>query len=845
MKTIKIMIAASKEMHEEKLEFSNLIEHLNEVLEPRGVELKRIKWNPETDGSIDEFKSKLKECEMCLTLYWRDLAGNSEQELNTAYQELKDGNNPRNLYVFFKEPTEDLTEALKDFKTNFVTNYGHFFCKFENVDTMNLHFILQFEAYQNSVQDQQNKLINVKGGKVIIEGKEFVNIDNVPFAAFNKEYQRLQKELAEIDTQVIEVRTRHKAAPDNEDIEDELMAIKSKRKELAREFEKYQVHLYDVALIFAKTASEKYSDRMQKAREFFEKGNVIAADEILNMQEMKLEAENEKKQFEQYRHNLELKINEFLLKSDIVMANTLLSIPDRYAEACEAYEQAIEIANTINYDDDKMCMIFFGYANLLMNFNNYERALLYYDKIIVILEKSEVDISVKIAVFPAVYNAIASIKRIEKKRDNAVEVYISALKLTRKFKTDDNDFLNDYEAILLHNIGGTYFELAKYEEAERYFTEAIGVLQKMDKSKSIVTQTAIILYDLAHLYSNIGKSNLAEHNLKESLWLFKQLASLYPDHIYKSHIASCLSILALQHIEEGDFDQAEEELNFSLSNYRELNDLERINKLNVCTTSILCSDESDWKYAALLAATLKNLADLHKRTNKYDKAEREYDESLNIYILIQREKIRDYSNTVKEILAELISVNKILQHNDLVIKNSKYFFIICNEMPDTDQNRNMSLGWVSKVMADVYLQNEEYEMTEKYYKCAFYYYDISDLETNRKQTIKAEILYNLAFTHINMAQYNMAKKEYNVCYNLLCELSLLGKEPIYEMAARTQFNLYLIYERDKDIDNMRKSIYNALEIFEYLDRQYPSKYDNDLEYIKQIANRIQEWKSEE
>ena len=84
------MIAASEEMHEEKLEFTNLIEHLNEVLEPRGIELKRIKWNPETDGSLEEYKSKLKDCEMCLTLYWRELAGNSEQELDAAYQELKE-----------------------------------------------------------------------------------------------------------------------------------------------------------------------------------------------------------------------------------------------------------------------------------------------------------------------------------------------------------------------------------------------------------------------------------------------------------------------------------------------------------------------------------------------------------------------------------------------------------------------------------------------------------------------------------------------------------------------------------------------------------------------------------
>ena len=93
------MIAALEEMHDEKLEFSNLIEHLNEVLEPRGIELKRVKWNPETDGTVEDFLTKLTDCEMCLTLYWKELAGNSEEELNSAYQQLKNGNNPRALRV--------------------------------------------------------------------------------------------------------------------------------------------------------------------------------------------------------------------------------------------------------------------------------------------------------------------------------------------------------------------------------------------------------------------------------------------------------------------------------------------------------------------------------------------------------------------------------------------------------------------------------------------------------------------------------------------------------------------------------------------------------------------------
>ena len=93
MKTIKILIAASEEMHEETLKFSELIANLNEVLEPRGIELIRVKWNPEKDGAIEDYKRQLSDSEMCLTLFWQSLAENSQQELDTAYNELKNGNN--------------------------------------------------------------------------------------------------------------------------------------------------------------------------------------------------------------------------------------------------------------------------------------------------------------------------------------------------------------------------------------------------------------------------------------------------------------------------------------------------------------------------------------------------------------------------------------------------------------------------------------------------------------------------------------------------------------------------------------------------------------------------------
>ena len=581
------MIAASEEMHEEKLEFTHLIEHLNEVLEPRGIELRRIKWNPDTDGSIEEYKSKLKDCEMCLTLYWRDLAGNSRQELDTAYQELKGGNNPHNLYVFFKEPTADLTEALRDFKANFVTKYGHFFCKFENVDTMNLHFILQFEAYQNRLRSNDDKLVKVAGGKVTVADKEFVTLNNVPFAALNKEYQRLQKELLELDIQVVEVRKRHKADPDNEDIEDELMATKSKRKKLADEFEKYQTHLYDIALNFAKTAGEKYSERMRKARELFELGDAIGADQILNMEEMKRDRQHESEQKKVHEENLEILMNEFLDKTKTVMTNTLFSIPERFSIACEAYEEAKSIAREIYLDEEKLANILFDYAYLKADFTRMHEA---------------------------------------------VQLYVEALQIYRQLAESNPDAYMPRVAMTLNNLAALQRALGRYVEGEKNYVEALRIRRQLAESNpdAYMPRVAMTLNNLANLQSDLGRYVEAEKNYVEALQIYRQLAESNPD-AYMPRVATSLNNLAILQSELGRYVEAEENYVEALRIRRQL------------------AESSPDAYMPDVAMTLWNLACLKSKQKKYEEEKEIWIEALEVHEWLEQHCERSYAERISQI----------------------------------------------------------------------------------------------------------------------------------------------------------------------------------------------------
>lgn len=80
MRTIKVFLASSGELRNERLEFADLILQLNDLFEKRHIQLKLVKWE-HLDASMgvkhkqEEYNDKLKECELCLTLYWTKFGG--------------------------------------------------------------------------------------------------------------------------------------------------------------------------------------------------------------------------------------------------------------------------------------------------------------------------------------------------------------------------------------------------------------------------------------------------------------------------------------------------------------------------------------------------------------------------------------------------------------------------------------------------------------------------------------------------------------------------------------------------------------------------------------------------
>ena len=819
MKTIKIMIAASEELHDEKIGFSNLLAHLNEVLMPRGIELERIKWDPNNDGSIEEYKKKLHDCEMCLSLYWRELAGNSKEELNTAYRELKNGRNPHNLYVFFKETNGELTAALKDFKANFVANYGHFFCKFENVDTMNLHFILQFESYQNCLRDSQEKYINVKNGKVEVGGKKIIDLENISFTAFNKECQRLRMVLAEFDNQILEVRGKYRADPNNEELEDEFVSIKLKRKKIAEELDKYLNHLYDIALDFARRAGEHYSERMIKAREQFEMGDTVEADKLLNMEEMRREAEKELQQFEQNNKNLELKIDEFSLKAETVFANVELSLQDRYEQACEAYEEAIRIAEKIHFEDKRFASILFCYATRLYELNKKTESITYYlkalekQRVLATLsdEQSLVDIAMMLNNLACAEEAVGYFKEAEKD-------FVEAMKIRKQLADIDSQTYSFWVANSLLNIAGLQYRFEKFEEAENNWKKALDIFR--DSEDCIILEPHLLyvaktLNNLAVLHERFRLFDDAESEYNEALVIYRRLCENESD-VYGKEVAEALNNLASLYGASGRFKEAEK-------NFEEA--------VAICQR---LSDSAPEVFLPIEANILCNRANFLTNIGRLEEAYQDYEDVLYFYDLLYDTEPDMYTPKIADVLSKVAHLQHLFGLNEEAIDSIgtslRVYRRLAEDYPDVYLREvAATLNDYSNIQQSVECYHDA---EEGYLEALGIYRQLLEYHREVYFPCMSNVLDNLATLHSKMGKFDEAKREFDEALAVRKMLSDTCPDKYLPDVAQTQSHIASMQYKLGRYEDAVELFSHALEIYQHLSVANPEVYG--VEVVKTI-----------
>lgn len=698
MKKIKVFLASSEELRSERLEFANMIGELNDLWDGR-IQIKLVKWEC-LDASMSvehkqtEYNREVKDSDLVVVLYYSKFGEYTKSELDTAYEGLKSEQRPRKLYVYFKEPTDSrISHELKAFKESFAEKYGHFYCKFENPDTLKLHFLMQFELLDNKgVFDQ--KSLEVKDSKVCVDGKPIVDLCNIPFASLNHEFVRLSDQIAK--QQQVYTKAESKAAkyPDDPDFESDMLEASAELKKLKKELEQHENFLFDTAMAISKMSFEHFSAEMARARELFEQGKASEANEMLDFNVMKQHSDRNIANFEQGRERVMGDIEAYLLKTKTSMADETKPISERFTDASRAYEEAIDLARRVNMEPQKLAFILWYYASLLDSFNHFEEQLPLFREALALFRRLAEDRheAYQLCVADMLHNIGLLNYNLHHYTDAESEIG-EALDIYRT-KSEKHPECQVRIVSALVNIGNLHNYLEKYHLAKEAFNEALRIVRDLgtDNSDEYLTQLAGVLGNLASVNNNIRKWNLAKSQHHEALEIYRSLAAKTPD-IYLPRVATSLHNLGILYGNLGNDYLSEKNYCEALEIRRALakkNPDAHLPALADTIHSIGClhlkrgdgalverefSEAVDicrvlvgWNpqtYLPNLGLMLNDLAVLHHIDNKPALAEAEYDKALEIYRQLAEKDADTYQSYVDTIIESKKSL-----HEDYPIKNS-------------------------------------------------------------------------------------------------------------------------------------------------------------------------------
>ncbi|MDQ1351240.1 MAG: hypothetical protein QG657_1542 [Acidobacteriota bacterium] len=122
MKRYKIFLASSEEMSQERKEIALMISRLNNKwTEEKDVYIELVVWEDMLRGVqeggkpiLDYFNQEMLQCDIMIALLYRKVGQFTEKEFNLAYENLKKGNKPHFIFLYFKSgsvPIEDIDEG--------------------------------------------------------------------------------------------------------------------------------------------------------------------------------------------------------------------------------------------------------------------------------------------------------------------------------------------------------------------------------------------------------------------------------------------------------------------------------------------------------------------------------------------------------------------------------------------------------------------------------------------------------------------------------------------------------------------------------------------------------------
>ena len=843
MKTIKIFVASSIELEKERETMALLANSLNTVLEKQGIHVIAVEWE-NIDASMgiphkqEDYNERLRECDICIVLYWTKFGMYTKMELDTALEQMKAGNNPQKIYVYFKEGSEPTAE-LKEFRDSFPTKYGHFYTSFGNLDTLKAHFLLQFMEYQGQILKHTNT-IEVKNGKVIIDGKEYVNLKNVPFAGNNEEYNLLQKSINDkrelLKYLPVDNPIYNKQAEELQEMEDKLSKMESS--------------LWDTALLITRLSTTKCSERLQRAMELFSNGDNKGAQAVLNEEEIEKDVQhnlNLIKLGEEGRKGIAINIKEYRLKIKS-LENEMEE--NWYMQVDQLYRKCIEIGIE-NIAKEDYAEILSDYGDFLMGQSEYdeveniykESMAIYrelkasntqsYDDPIQWILMRQSELYILSNQYALAEETLAAAFEILKDYGNgarkAQALYHQAYIHERQLKSEiaeeelkkaiaiveDDENSKDVLFECLYHIGLLYKNTNRYEDAKIATENALNIC--LDNYGEIDASTAKAYQLLGNIFSCQGENNKAIKIHKKSKEIHYELIKKNPN-AYKIDLVCDLGNLSYLHSLIGEYDIAINELK---------------DALKIATTLF---KQHPLQYSEYYARFIRDLALLLKNTMRYDEAAELLTSSLHAYDILKNTdaeihlfQIADTYNTLGCVYLE----NFNYEEAEKALKSA------------LDLRRGLVANYgnnyqdiVAQTLTNIALLNTciyKFQEAEAQYLELIEIYKHLTKKYNQKHEGNIALVYlNLAWLYLNQKNYEKSIEYGNISiqiFNDIPKSQIIDQLQHLSLKAKALHNLATAYYRNGNTSEAFTIINEAIKIADDLSKRNPNVYKIQLSNI--------------
>jgi TolA-binding protein len=410
-----------------------------------------------------------------------------------------------------------------------------------------------------------------------------------------------------------------------EDEQQERLEISAKINELENRLKQFKDDVLRLAEQFNRI--EINTDRLKRAKEHFDKGEIGESRAVLEMELEQMTDENNQliKQRDNFEQDVlpKLKANaeEFLILALSTQSN--YDNPNWFKSTCDYFERSINADPTKNN--------IFEYAVFLFLHNKLNEAELNYQRYLTDFAAELSDSQIVMTL-----NNLGILYKTLNEFEKALNVYEKVLTICNfSIKNGSSHLLPDL-ARMLDNCSNLHAKMNEFDKALSESQESLEIFQELANENASVysPDLALTLCNLAKRFKTNNKLDKSLETYKKSIAIYQNLVEQNP-FVYLPYFAMALNNLAILYQSRNEDDNAKETFEKVLDIYQKL------------------AKDNPISHLFGVANTFNNLAGLHIKQKNVDSASQYFEEAVKIYRQLANENFQLYFPNLAGILSNL------------------------------------------------------------------------------------------------------------------------------------------------------------------------------------------------